>query len=328
MSKRFDNRKLLLLLAGLAVLLALTVIVKIPKENATLKSRMVDIDTSRVSRIVLFPRDNKGAPVEFSRQAAGRWIVKQGDLAAAADKGAVQNMISEAVNIKPQSLATKDKAKWEEFELTDSLGTRVKFMGEKDKVLGDLMIGKFTYKQVNDPYGGYGGMGGGGISGTSYVRLYDEKEVYAAEGFLVFTFNGRFSDWRDKTFIRTDRNSLTNIRFTYPADSSFSLIKEGTAWKASNQPADSAAVANYLNALANLDGQDFKDGYKPASSPDYQLVAEGNNLAGFTIKCYKGEGPDEYILSSSMSPEVYFVSKKDGIFEKLFKDQKYFSGGK
>ena len=327
MSKRFDNRKLLLLLSVLAVLLALTVIVKIPKESATLKSRIIDADTSRVNRIMLYTRDNKSVPVEFSRQS-GRWTVKQGDQSADADAGAVRNMLSEAVNIKPQSLATKDKAKWEEFELTDSLGTRVRFMGDKDKVLADFMIGKFTYKQVNDPYGGYGGMGGGGISGTSFVRLYDEKEVYAAEGFLVFAFNGRFNDWRDKTFIRSDRNSLTTIRFTCPADSSFSLIKEGTAWKAADQPADSAAVANYLNALANLDGQDFKDGYKPVSSPDYQLVAEGNNLSGFTVKCYKGEGPDEYILNSSLSPEVYFVSKKDGIFEKVFKGKEYFSGGK
>ncbi|MDX9930635.1 MAG: DUF4340 domain-containing protein, partial [Bacteroidales bacterium] len=245
MSKRFDNRKLLLLLAGLAVLLALTVIVKIPKENATLRSRIIETDTSKVSRILLYQRDNNGVPVEFSRKA-GRWTVKQGDLVAAADAGAVQNMLGEAVNIKPQNLATKDKAKWEEFELTDSLGTRVKLLGDKDKVLADFMIGKFTYKQVNDPYGGYGGMGGGGISGTSYVRLYDEKEVYATEGFLVFSFNGRFNDWRDKTFVRSERNNLTGIRFSYPADSSFTLTKEGTKWKAADQPADSAAVANYL----------------------------------------------------------------------------------
>ncbi len=39
MSNRFDNKKLLYLLAGLIVILLLTVIVKIPKESATYKKQ-------------------------------------------------------------------------------------------------------------------------------------------------------------------------------------------------------------------------------------------------------------------------------------------------
>jgi hypothetical protein len=58
------------------------------------------------------------------------------------------------------------------------------------------------------------------------------------------------------------------------------------------------------------------------------LTAEGNNLTGFTVKCYKGENPDEYILNSSSNPEVYFVSKKDGIFGKVFRGRKDFTAGK
>jgi len=327
MSKRFDNKKLLFLLTGLTLLLLLTLVIKIPKESATLKNRIIDADTSKVTKILLYPRNKKESPVEFNRKD-GKWTVRQGDIVAAARRGAVRNILTEAAGIKPQSLATNNRDKWVDYELTDSLATRVKLLDARDKTLADLMIGKFSYKQVSDPYGGYGGFGGGNISGTSYVKLYDEKEVYAVDGFLVFTFSGSFNDWRDNTFIRSDRNNLTAIRFTYPADSSFSLTKEGTAWRVAGESADSAKVAEFLGSLALLDGQDFKDGYKPSSPPDFQVAAEGNNLAGFTVKCYKGENPDDYILNSSSNPEVYFLSKKDGIFGKVFKGRKELISGK
>ncbi len=322
MSNRFNNKKLLYLLGGLTVLLLLTMIIKIPKENATLKTRIFDLDTLQVTRVLLYARGNDGLAVEFNRTGS-KWTVKQGDIVSAAREGAVENMLADALNLKPQSLATKDKEKWEEYELTDSLATRVQFLNSKGKTLADLMIGKFTYKQVEDPYGGYGG---NNIRGTSFVRRYGEKDVYSVEGFLSFTFNGKFDDWRDKTFIKSDKNNVTSIRFIYPVDSSFVLLKEGTTWNAGGQKADSATVQNYLNTLGLLNGQNIKDKYQAVTSPVSQILVEGNNLTSFTIKCFRGEGDDEYILNSSLNPDVYFTSAKDGIYDKVFKSQRYFLG--
>ena len=141
---------------------------------------------------------------------------------------------------------------------------------------------------------------------------------------MPFLFSGRFDDWRDKTFVYSEKNDITGIRFIYPADSSYSLFKEGTAWHVSNQAADSISVENYLNSLGALNGQDFKDNYKPVAPPVYQLMVEGNNLLNFTVKCYQGDRTDEYILNSSLNPEVYFSSGQGGIFEKLYKSRKYF----
>jgi len=143
MSKRFNNVRLLFFLGGLTVILLLTIIVKIPKENASLKTRIFELDTLQITGIILYPKSDDKLPVEFKRQGS-EWIVQQGDITSATRDGAVLNMFVEAVNLKPKSLATKDEAKWEEYELTDSLGTRVKFMNNKEKVLVDLLIGKFT----------------------------------------------------------------------------------------------------------------------------------------------------------------------------------------
>ncbi|MGD0754063.1 MAG: DUF4340 domain-containing protein [Bacteroidales bacterium] len=320
MSRRFDNKRLFFLLSGLILILILTVIIKIPKEKATFKSSFADFDTSAVTRIILNNRISEGNLVEFNRINA-KWTVQQGKIVSATQAGAVENIFGEVLNIRPQSLAAIDKSKWNEFNLTDSLATRIKFLNSKGKILADIMIGKLDFKQAEKPAGGYSG---NNVQVTSYVRLYNRNEVYAVDGLLQFSFNIKFEDWRDKTFVHSKKDDITSIRFIYPADSSYTLLKKGSTWYAGNQKADSSSVANYLNLLVLMYGQGFKDGYKPVLNPAYQMLVEGDNLLKFSVKCYEGESAGEYILNSSLNPDVYYSSEKNGIFNQLFKPQKNF----
>jgi hypothetical protein len=320
MSKRFDNRKLIFLLAALLVILLLTVIVKIPGERSTLKGTLVEVDTSEVGRIIIVPRVVSGKPFEFVRENE-KWSVCQDNIISTPQKDAIGNIFTEILAIKPQSLAAVGKSRWQEYELTDSLATHVKLISKKGRNLAEIMIGKFSYRQSDNPYAGYGG---NNIEGTTYVRLSGEEEIYAVEGFLSFMFSGGFNDWRDKSFLRCMKEDIKKVTFILPADSSYTLAMKDSLWFAGNMRADSSKTANYLNSITSVDGQDFRDRYKPASSPEYQMVIEGNNLLNITVKCYKGEAAGEYILNSSLNPEVYFSSRREGIFDRLFKPSDFF----
>lgn len=319
MTKRFDNKRLLMILAGLVVLLLLTVLVKMPRERSTLKGNLVEIDTSSVSKIIITPKSGTGDSFEF-RKENDRWSIIQGDIVSEPMKGAVGNILSEIMAVKPQTLAAVGESKWKDYELTDSLATKVSVLSKKGKELAGLMIGKFSYKQVGNPYAGYGG---NNIEGTTYVRLAGEKEIYAVDGFLAFSFSGGFNDWRDKSFVRCNKDDITKVIFTMPSDSSFILAKRDSLWYAANHQADSAKTADYLSSLSLVDGQEFEDGYKPGSFPVYQMVIEGNNLLNITVKCFQGEG-DKLVFNSSLNPDVYFSGKRDGIFAELFKPLDYF----
>jgi Domain of unknown function (DUF4340) len=267
----------------------------------------VKIDTSKVSGIIISPRISEGAPFEFIRRN-GKWTIRQENLVAQPEKDAVQNILSEVMNIKPRSLEAVDKSKWKDFNLTDSLAIRVRFLDEKGKTMTDLMIGRFNY-----------------IQGNSFVRLYDDKKVYGVEGFLALSFSGKFNDYRDKSFLKLNRQDVTKITFVFPADSGFVLSRKDSVWHASDQITDSLALANYMNSLRYLNGQEIKDNFKPAANPDYEMKIEGNNLLSISVKCFNAEGENEFILNSSLNPDVYFTSKKDGIFNSLFKNKKYFT---
>ncbi len=322
MNKRYDNKKLFLILTGLLAILLLTVVIKIPKQRSTLKENLVEFDTASVVRIVIKPKTVDGNEFEFIREKAG-WKVKQNDIITTPRKNAVSNIFTEILDIKPQSLAAVSSSEWKNYELTDSLATRIKFLDKKGKILADIMIGKFSYRQVAaNPYSPRQN----NFAGTSYVRLTDEDRIYSVDGFLSLSFGGGFNDWRDKTLLRCSKSEITKITFTLPADSSFILERKDSLWNADGQSADSLKTEQYLNSLSYLNGEDFSDGFVPGSSPDYQIHIEGNNLLSILIKCYRRSGGKEFIYNSSQNPSLYFSAGDRELFEKIFKPKSYFIG--
>jgi hypothetical protein len=320
MSSRFDNKRLYYLLSGLVALLVITIVVKVPGERSTLKSKVVEFDTAAVDNIILYPRVSNGKAVEFIR-TNGLWRVRQDEIVAMPQEGSVRNIFNEVLNLKPQSLAALNKSKWKEFDLTDSLATRIKFLNKKGKVIADLMIGRISYKPQQSPYASYGG---NNMQVSSFVREYSEQKVYSVDGFISFSLNVKFDDWRDRTFIKSNKDDLTNISFIYPGDSSFVLSKKDKTWNTGSQIADSASVSNYLSSLGVMNGETFRDKYSPVSSPAYQMIVEGNNLLKISVKCFQDENKTDFILNSSLNPEVYFSMKKEDLFGKLLKPKKSF----
>lgn len=313
MSKRFDNRKLIYLLAALIVILVFTVLIKIPKEKATLKERIVEFDSTEVLKIILNPKISIDKPFELTRED-GNWKARQGNILSPSRKMEVENIMNEILSIKPQNLVSKNKSKWIDYEVTDSTGARIQIINMKGKKMADLIIGRFSYRQMSNQPGMYGR---NNIQGTSYVRVNGESEVYGVDGFLSLSFNRSFNDWRDNTILSLNKDDIANLKFTYPADSSFTLTKMESKWVIDNVSTDSAKVASFLSVLSSISGQDFNDTFRPDVNPDFQLFVEGNNMLNVSVKGYSQ--PDgSYILNSSLNPDVYFTSKPDGAFKKVF----------
>ncbi|MBI5008337.1 MAG: DUF4340 domain-containing protein, partial [Bacteroidia bacterium] len=259
------------------VILVFTVLVKIPRESATIKDRIVEFDSTKAGRIILYPKPTIGKAFEVFKDN-GIWKVQQDNIVSASRKMEVENIMSEILSIKPQNLVSKSKSKWIDFEVTDSTGTRIRIQDSKGRDLADLIVGRFTFKQADNQLSMYGR---NNIQGTSYVRVNGENEVYGIDGFLSLSFNRSFNDWRDNTL----------------------------------------AEFNKLTSLSNVDGQEFNDTYKPDANPDYQLMIEGNNLLNINVKCYR-QKDGTFIINSSLNPGIFFSSKADGVFNRVFKSKK------
>ena len=77
MSGKFNNRTLLFVFLGLAGLLVLTRVFTAKKAVRTLDTELVEIDTGRISNILLYPQADQGKELAFSRTGSG-WTVTLG----------------------------------------------------------------------------------------------------------------------------------------------------------------------------------------------------------------------------------------------------------
>lgn len=317
MLKKFNTKTLAVILIALASIVVLTKFFDDKQSGRTFKEELVNIDTSFVTTILIYPQSDQHAEMKLMKSGE-QWTVSKADIASEADTSYVRNLLSTLAQIKPQRLAATEKAKWKEYNTDDSLGTRVKFLSDND-VLLDIVIGKFSYNQMSR-------------SGISYLRLYDEDEIYAVEGFIPMTVNQPFNEWRNKNLLRGQKEDWTKLSFSYP-DSSFSLIKENEKWTwgtpstgdTSTMP-DSNKVARYLNELSFLSSSAFADHYSPSASPVLLLTIEGNNMGSpVTLRAFSADTANQYIIHSSYNPNAYFSAAKGNLTQRIFKNRQFFS---
>lgn len=298
MSKKTNNKRLLIVFAVLLALVVLMFANKGSKKESSFNKQLVSINQDEITQLKLFPKMMNGASIEINKEG-DQWTLSDGNQSFSANNSLIDNMVSELQNLEAKSLMSNSKDKWVEYEVDDSLAAcRVQlFKGSKKEA--DLYIGKFTFAQPRSMF--------------TYVRLEGKKQTYKVEGFLSSTFNRKLNDLRDKTVLKDLTTNWSKITFDYPADSSFVLSKSDKHWMIDGVLADSVQVAGYINGLKNSSGVSIS-GTTPDGPVIYQLTVDRENLSPVVIQI-KAIG-DQKLLTSSENKDVWFDDKN--LIEKLF----------
>ncbi|MBN2166867.1 MAG: DUF4340 domain-containing protein [Marinilabiliaceae bacterium] len=298
-----------------AVLLVITVIVKISDSRSgdrTLKSVLVEFNSDDVTTIKLYPKALNGGQLTFEKQTDG-WIVSDGESKYRADSATIQGIVKQFEKLEPIRMAATKQERWSSFEVTDSLASRIVFENEGD-VLGEVYVGKFSYRQPKNNMQQYNPYGRPQGTMNTYVRIADEDEVYAVDGFLGMSLNRQLNDFRDRTVINSNTAQWSKMVFSYPADSSFTLIKQEGKWMVDGVLADSASVADYLKPLGRLQSSLFMD--KMVGGVSHSVRVEGVGIIPFEVTASVGAGVS---FASSLNPGTFFSESIDGnVMQKLF----------
>ena len=286
-------------------------------KERSFRSEIVEVDTASVTAVhITIPKDQ----VEIILSKTGgnsNWSVLSEGNKYPADVSVVKNILSQLNDLKAERVAATSKNKWDEYEVSDSTGTRVILMNGK-KELADLYVGKFSYAQPpqgsqQNPYQQQRG------KMTSFVRLEDEKEVYAVDGFLKMSYQNDVNSYRNKTLVNVGKDDISRLVFTYPDSENFSLTKNNEQWLIGGQIADSANMVDYLNKIYRLTSSNFIDPSTiKISDATYSLRIEGNNFTPIDLWAYPSDSITRYVVTSSINPGAEFDGSKSKLFENIF----------
>ena len=300
-----NNKILLAVLAALLLVFAGVKYFGKRSSPGTFPEQLVEFDSSGVDKILINPKSENGETLEFFLRD-GKWRIKKAGIEIPAAEGLVPSLIGEIQNLKPKRLATKDQSKWSEFDVTDSLASRVRVIAGEE-LRADVLVGRISYSQA--PQQSFQ-MGGNQVRGSSYVRVNEKNEVYSVEGFLSISFNRDFASYRNKTFLRLTRDSIESIEFIYPADSGFVLQRIDSNWSLNGLPANSGKVVEYLDKITTKNMSNFKDDFDRGQPPDFRLIFSEKGKGPTTVQGFMVDSAS-WVWNSSYNPESMFEEKSN-----------------
>jgi hypothetical protein len=290
MFRKINNKILLLIFTALLLLVVLLILFEGGKNERTFRDVLVNIDTSAVTEILIYPKSQNHQEVKlFKDKNEWRVALPSGKNAKVTGQR-ISSLFTQLLSIKPKRLVARDESKWNELQV-DSTGSGVKvYQGSKLSL--DLVVGRFSFQQPR--------------SMNTFVRLFNDKDVYEVDGFLDMTFNQGADIFRDGTIIKSDHNTWQQLQFTYPADSSFRLVKSESRWLLNGKAADSLNTVNYLVRLANLSNSSFADDVEinTLAAPEFSLSITTSGLQFIEVKGYRVS--DKLLIHSSENPDALF----------------------
>jgi hypothetical protein len=324
MIKKLGNTKLFLILIAVAAVFGIFRYISSKKNENTFQTALIPkIDSAKLNGIVIFPKKLESGPkgivhadrllpYVFTRKGK-EWYVTQGDVASRAEPRSSHYLISQMEAISPDRLGSNDPKDWKQYNVTDSLGTRVVFLYDKDTVL-DVIVGRFSYIPSQK-------------QAISYLRIAGQKEVYAVDGFLSMNISEEFENWRDKKIMPGEGTNWKKLTFTYPADSGFVLKRDsGERWVFGDGSApDSATTAKAIQDISGQNYGTFINKFDTnGKQPLFTLRVEGSDFAPTLIKAYPADTANIYAINSTLNPGSFFSGKGNGEFSKIFRSKSSF----
>jgi len=300
------NKVLVIILAILGIALVIKLIFGDTKgSERSFKKYLIELNTDNVDKLTITNDENT---ITMFKEG-NKWYVSDITGKYFADQQVIGDLVNDMSAMKIEKLVSTEKTKWKEYEVDDTLGVKVSLFKGK-KRLAEVIVGRFSYRQTGSGQGGYGG----GYQLSTMVRLNSEKEIYSIEGAISMQVKRSLDNFRDKTIISFDPETVQKLEYIYPADSSFTLALSNGEWLLNSEIASIGKVINFLNEIKETKGNSFTQDVDTENVEEFQLRITTNTGIQILVKSYKTE--DKYVFITSQNEGV--LTETEYLFKKIF----------
>ena len=290
--KKKNTIKLLGVLGALVVIYLIVIFTGGKGRSDSFRSVLVELDTAKISRVVI---SSPQATTEVTKTGS-TWKVKVDDREKAAVAAVMDNLFSTLETAKPSRLVARSSDQWKDYTV-DSAGTRYQIFEGNSKRL-DLIIGRFGVEGQRNFH--------------TYVRLFDDDDVYLSENFMGISLPKNQEDFRNGDVLRLKKDSLNQITFNYP-DSAFTVYNQGNQWASPAFSVDSASIAKYIQTLGFVTSKSFVEG-EELTTPDINITFGFSNQPEIQVSAYRRQ--NAWIIQSSENTDEFFTDSD--VWSKLF----------
>ncbi|MDT8393946.1 MAG: DUF4340 domain-containing protein [Bacteroidales bacterium] len=311
----FRKTSIIGLLIALVVLAGIFLLVKYTEnDDRTFRTKVLSYSPEQVTALHI--KDYQSGDDTEIRKEGEKWILTGNGKEYNGGLESIANIIGLLNNLSTESIVATSSDKWEQYDVDENKGIRVQVY-EGNKIVGDVFIGKFDFKQIPSPNPAQQPQ----TKMTSFVRPADEDQVYAVNGILRSNFQGGAKPFRDRAlFLCDDHYDISRVSLSGPNTQLELLQKDPASWTINGIPADSAKTERYLRSLSSLRNHNFIDDVDVENmTPQYTAIIEGSTFDPVQIKAFPASDSFVgYYMTSSENRGTVFNGMKSKSFEKVF----------
>jgi hypothetical protein len=318
MFKKLNPWVLLAILLVLAVAVVLILRMDARKQQGSVVRQLVNADISKTTHVVIIPEGMPENAITIQKEDGG-WMVGAGGESFRANHELLDQMFMVMSPMVPRQLVSRNPDNWNEYEVSDELGTRVKVYQGK-KLSDEFIVGGYQLQQQMI-------QGQQRPSVSTYVRLAGQEDVYTVSGFLTSVFPGRLKQYRDQTVLNNPKDDVLKIGVEGPDNNfNYELEREGAAWLLNGMPADSTSINFYLDAVSMVHSDAFVEEEAEGwlSIPSHKLIIERKTAGPIEVTAYPADTTHRFFITSSQNPGAVFSGSEKELFETIFFGQDFF----
>ena len=309
----FRKYSILIWLSALLILIGTYIAVEYSgSDDSTFRAKVLSFEPKLITALHITDHQT-GEEVDIRKEGEG-WMLYSDDKVYAGEPYAVRNVLSMLNQLNTESIVAAKSSQWAEYKVDDEHAIQVEIF-EDDKLIADLFIGKFDFKELPPVAPGRQPQ----TKITSYVRPAEETKVYAVNGLLRSNFQGGKKPFRNRrVFMCRQHTDIKRITFSGPEENHV-LDLSISPWTLNGTAIDSTKTDRYLRRLAHLSSSGFLDEVDVSTmTPSYTLLVEGNSFEAVSLSAIPADTIIGYYIVSSINQGSVFDGSKAGLFEKTF----------
>jgi len=313
------QKRFIILLSILGVLIVIALVSTLTEDKkaaGNFSSELVQFDAEEVTQVQVYPPEENAFRIEKGEEDT--WMLQVDGNRYNAEKMSMDQLFQEMSGMKALQVVSRNKDAWGDFSVGDSAGVRVQVTGG-DKTLADVYVGRMDFGQPRNQNQRQ-------PETFTFVRPNNSEEVYKVRGMLSMFLREGQRAFRSTAITRCQEAAVARMDYTYPADSSFSLVKNDSLWFVDGMKTDSASFETYMDGIENFSSRSFaEEGVAaPSGEAPYRLSVSGPAMETINVEGWNWNA-GQFLVMSSINPGTVF-SLSESQFTRLFRGKSYFFG--
>ncbi|MCK4570240.1 MAG: DUF4340 domain-containing protein, partial [Bacteroidales bacterium] len=209
----FKKYSILIWLSALLIFIGVYIAVEYGGSNdSTFRSKVLSFEPKLITALHITDHQS-GEEVDI-RKEGKTWNLYSDDKVYVGEPDAIRNALSMLNQLNTDSIVATRSSKWAEYKVDEEQAIQIEIF-EGGKLVGDLFIGKFDFKELPPAAPGRQPQ----TKMTSYVRPGEETKVYAVNGLLRSNFQGGKNPFRNRrVFICRKHTDIKKVTISGPGE--------------------------------------------------------------------------------------------------------------